>query len=443
MHKHWLRYGTAAEQKHMIEYKNSYDGIVINASMLAHTSKSIAKFMHNEANSKPYFIDPMTHAFQHDLGKIKNEHNEIKTSIKKLIDEYGSPIKEKIEKDQPVKKDDFTVANLSNFVLNVLGFQYKHIFASLEDELKEYVEFMGEYKKPEWLIAPYFYMTKLNYSQWMSLNEELINKSLEHKEEYNLDIFAQLVIDKSFLVDKQLMSRVIDKYSSADGIIYWIDGLDETECSKEELKAIVNFVKQYKAKNPDKTIISLYGGYFSQLLLKYDLSGVVHGLEYGETRGVVPVGGGIPRSKFYLPALRKRISGSIIAPIVYHEASNAEEFYEKICNCEICKKNIQKECNTKNEVLENFDKKYLLSKPIEINYKNGSSRATEFPLQDSKIQCLYHYLEVKYEEFERIERMDTSTLLGELIDAKEKFEQYFSIDEIVYLEKWVDVLKDD
>jgi len=65
----------------MIGYKDKYDGIVINASMLAHTSKSIARFMHSEGNNKPYFIDPMTHAFQHDLEKIRNDKGNIKSSI--------------------------------------------------------------------------------------------------------------------------------------------------------------------------------------------------------------------------------------------------------------------------------------------------------------------------------------------------------------------------
>lgn len=443
MHKHWLRYGTAAEQKHMIKYKDKYDGIVINASMLAHTAKSISRFIHSEVNNKPYFIDPMTHAFQHDLAKIKNDKNEIKSSIEKLIEEYGNPIKEKIEKGQPVKIDDFNSNNLSDFTLSVLGFQYKHIFASLEDDLKEYVEYMGDYKKPEFLIAPYFYMTKLNSSQWLPLNEKLINKSLEHKDEFSKQIFAQLVIDKSFLMDANLMSIVIDKYSKVDGLIYWIDDFDETTASKEELSVILKFVKDYKMKNPNKTIISLYGGYFSQLLLKYDLSGVVHGLEYGEMRAVIPVGGGIPRSKFYLPALRKRINGSVIAPIVFYESNNAKEFYEKICNCVICKNNIKQDINTKNEVLKSFDEKYLLSKPIEINYKNGSSRATEFPLIESKIQCLYHYLEVKYKEFEKIDKIEISSLLSELINDRDDFEQYFSVDEIAYIDRWVDVLKDD
>ncbi len=442
MYKHWLRYGTAAEQKHMIEYKDKYSGIVINASMLAHTSQSIARFMHSEVNNKSFFIDPMTHAFQHDLAKIKNDNNDIKSSIQKLIDYYGSPIKEKIELGQPVKRSDFTDKNLSNFVLHVLDFQYRHIEVSLEDELKEYIEFMGGYRKPEWLVAPYFYMTKLNYKQWLSLNEELINKSLELRKEYNLDIYAQVVIDKSFLIDENLMSLLIDKYSNVDGLVYWVDGFDETTASREELNAIVEFVKSYKAKNPNKTIISLYGGYFSQLLLKYGLNGVVHGLEYGETRGVMPVGGGIPRSKFYLPAMRKRISGNIIASIVHYEVNNAEEFYEKICDCTICQANIKKKFKTKDTVLENFDEKYLASKPIVIEYKNGSSRATEFPLQESKIQCLYHYLEVKYKEFEEIENLKISNLLNELVDAKNKFEQYFSIDEIAYLDRWVDVLKD-
>ncbi len=441
MYKHWLRYGTAAEQKHMIEYKDKYDGIAINASMLAHTSKSIARFMYDEVNKKPYFIDPMTHAFQHDLGKITNDKGEIKASIQKLIDKYGIPIKEKIAKGQPVKKDDFTEENISTFTKNILNFQFSHIFASLSDELKPYVEYMGDTKKPEWLISPYFYMTRLNYKNWYPLNKKLILESLKYKKQYNSNIYAQLVIDKDLLLDKVFMSEILNDYSMSDGLIYWIDNFDETRVTEEELEAVYSFVKNYKLKNPDKEIYSLYGGYFSQLLLTFGLNGVVHGLEYGESRGVVPVGGGIPRSKFYLPALKKRIAGNVMAPIVHFESANANEFYQNICNCVICKKNIKEISTTRNEVTSNFSEKYLASKPIKINYKNGSSRATEFPLQESKIQCLYHYLEVKYDEFEEIETLDIIDLLKNLEKAKKEFEQYFSIDEIAYLSKWVNVLK--
>lgn len=445
MYKHWLRYGTAAEQKHMIEYKNKYEGIVINASMLAHTSKSIAKFMHNEVNNKPFFIDPMTHAFQHDLGKIQNDKGEIKSSIQKLINQYGEPIKTKIEKGQPVKKDDFTDENILEFVEHVLDFQYRHIFASLDSELRPYVEYMGGNKLPEWLISPYFYMTKLNYTKWFLVNKELISKSMIYKKEYKLDVYAQLVIDKNLLVDETIMSEIIDSYSEADGLIYWIDSFDETSASLDELKAIFNFIYKYKSQNPSKPIYSLYGGYFSQLLMKFGLTGVVHGLEYGENRGVAPVGGGIPRSKFYLPALRKRIAGNMMAPIVHYEARNADEFYQNICDCLICKKNIEETSIEREQVTDNFSKKYLASKAVEIKYKdpNRANRASEYPLQESKIECLHHYLEVKYKEFSQIEKISISKLLEELKEAKIRFGQYFSIDEIAYLDRWVDVLKDD
>ena len=42
---------------------------------------------------------------------------------------------------------------------------------------------MGDYKKPEFLVAPYFYMTKLNSSQWLPLNEKLI-KIVEKKRKF-------------------------------------------------------------------------------------------------------------------------------------------------------------------------------------------------------------------------------------------------------------------
>ena len=102
---------------------------------------------------------------------------------------------------------------------------------------------MNAGKKPEWLIAPYFYMTEHNYNSWYELNKELMIKSLELKSEYDLDIYAQIVIDKKLLLNGNRMTEILNSFSGADGLIYWIDDFDETSASMEELKAIYQFIK--------------------------------------------------------------------------------------------------------------------------------------------------------------------------------------------------------
>ncbi|MBF0520907.1 MAG: hypothetical protein HQK92_14440, partial [Nitrospirae bacterium] len=300
---HFLRYGTSSEQKYMASYQHTYDGIAINGNMLAHISKSISLFVHKDIG-KEFFIDPMTHSFQHETEKISSASGRIKSSIKKLIEIYGNPLKLILDEFRPITATDFNTNNIPKFVATVLGFQKDHIRRSLDEEYSDYIDYLEISKEPIFLIAPYFYMqSDRTFDDWFSLNSRMINESIKLKAEYKKDIFAELVIDKKLLCDEDKINKILKTYSDSkiDGLLYWINGFDETQATVDELSAVKDFVVKYKRSNPNKKIISLYGGYFSELLMGISnaLDGVVHGLEYGESREVVPVGGGIPISKYY------------------------------------------------------------------------------------------------------------------------------------------------
>ena len=70
--RHFLRYGTNAEQKHFHTdgLETLYDAVVINANMIAFSPDTIANFIVKKTVSKPFFIDPITHAFQHNQSFI-------------------------------------------------------------------------------------------------------------------------------------------------------------------------------------------------------------------------------------------------------------------------------------------------------------------------------------------------------------------------------------
>jgi hypothetical protein len=416
---HFLRYGTAAEQRYMREFQHTYDCVAINGSMLAHISKGISVFMHRDLDKK-FLVDPMTHSFQHRLDKIQNSAGEIKSSIKKLIDIYGTPISTFISR-RPVRNDDFNRNNIPLFVRRVLDFQYVHLKENLDREYAEYVEYLSLYREPMLLIAPYFYMQKDTFNQWYELNLKLIEEAVRQKDAYKKNIFAQLVIDKKILGDKEKVRKIINDYSKADGLIYWIDGFDETEADIEELDAVKFLVGLYKKTYPTKQIISLYGGYFSELLLRLGLDGVVHGLEYGESRDVVPVGGGIPLSKYYLPAIRKRIpAATMLRLLKVLRVRTPAQFHSEICKCRVCRINVKKN-------IESDFNKFIKSKPdpVLIRYKkSGRIREVFYPERESKELCLFHYLEVKNDEFKAIKRDGINEQLLKLRHAHKKYNQY-------------------
>jgi hypothetical protein len=438
MHKnHFVRYGTAAEQKYMREYQHTYDGIAINGTILAHIPKAISAFMHKDVNKK-FFVDPMTHSFQHELDKITSAKGEIKSSIKKLIEAYGEPINIISNKNRPIKNTDFTTKNKKSFVQNVLLFQDQHIMRNIDEEYREYIEYNPTLRRePSFLIAPYFYLKQSSIDSWLDLNTELLEIALTLKKKFNnKDVYAQVVIDKRLLLNASKIDDLINKYSIADGLLYWIDGLDETDSSKDELKSIRNLINKYKKKNPTKRIISLYGGYFSELLLNDGLYGIVHGLEYGETRDVVPVGGGIPLSKYYLPELRKRIPAARMLSLLKSlKIDTIEKFHDEICNCKVCKKVVNSKVVDFNDFIRSKPE------PKTIRYSSGRVRQIYYPERESKELCLFHYLEIKNAEIKRIKKEKKETLIKDLNNSYKKYIKFFSEDEINYLNLWAEVVE--
>ena len=436
--KHYLRYGTAAEQKYMKEYRHTYDGVAINGTMLAHNSRSISAFLHKDLTGKALIIDPMTHAFQHDLEKIQNQYGEIKSSVGKLVDLYGEPVTTAISRFRPVAPADFTEQNIDGFINNILNFQMEHLKVKLDEKFQEYIQFFGLYQEPSILIAPYFYLTPDNIDKWLSLNCQLLERSMRLKGDFHKPIFAQLVIHRDLLVDQQRRAELLSCLSLADGLLYWIDGLDETKASIDELTAVKSLVTEYKRDNPDKAIISLYGGYFTELLLKFGLSGIIHGLEYGENREVVPVGGGIPQSKYYLPPIKKRIPAPTMLRILnFYGITSPDKFFAEICDCRECKKTI------KSTPIDADFNEFIKVKPEPkiIRYKkSGNIREMSLPARESKEKCLFHYLEVKNKEINAVFKKSTKSLLSALLESHDKYTDYFYEGEVDHLKKWYTVL---
>ena len=432
---HFVRYGTAAEQKYMREYQHTYDGIAINGTILAHIPKAISAFMHKDVNKK-FFVDPMTHSFQHELDKIKNTKGEIKSSIRKLIQAYGEPIDIILQNNRPVKNTDFNSNNKKSFVQNVLLFQYQHITSNIDEEYRDYIEYDPTLRRePSFLIAPYFYLKQNSLDAWLDLNIELLKIAINKKRNFNdKDVYAQVVIGKRLLLDENKIDDLIKRYSIADGLLYWIDGLDETDTNENELQGIRNLINKYMKQNPTKRIISLYGGYFSELLLKDGLYGIVHGLEYGETRDVVPVGGGIPLSKYYLPELKKRIPAAMMLSLLkFLKIETPQIFHDQICKCKVCKKEISSDINDFNNFIKSKPE------PKTIRYNSGRVRQIYYPERESKELCLFHYLEVKNEEIKGIKRKSKKDLIKDLDESFKKYIKYFSEDEIDYLKLWAKV----
>ncbi len=460
---HILRYGTAAEKTHLEKAISSYDYLGINGNSAAYVAGAISKFIVEKFFSKPdkgFFIDPITYAFQNEIKLLKKRSKAtgmetIKKSVRMLIEEYGSPIN-KVEADIPVAVSDFDDEVRKTFCHNVLKFQYDLVFNHIEkNDLQKYLDYavLGDKKlfpqlRPKFLIAPYFYLNSNNesFQQWLNLNINFIHlaKKVSRDKCNDSEVFAQVVISKETLMDSFALSRIVDAYKNVpcDGFTVWIDDLNEHDASFEELS---RFVKLLKGLN-HKPVYNMYGGYFSVLLTHKQiglLAGVSHGLEYGESRKVYPVGGGIPISKYYYFPLHQRMDFTKAYYLLTSENiidtskidwGTAEKYYKEICKCEQCKKVIR------NEMI-NFVE--FESKEFYEVHRNDQVLRRKKASLDTKQNCLYHYLLCKKMEFKRVSNKSLPVLLDEMKQQKCRYMNYEALkkSELDYIDTWIRTIK--
>jgi hypothetical protein len=452
--KHILRYGTNAEQKYFCinGLDKLYDTIAINANIIAFSPAALANFVVKKTMQKPFFIDPLTHAFQHIQSFICDDSGvKIKKSISKLIDLYGDVLKDRICEQEgkdyiPKKKlspEEIDHAFIVSFTQHVLDFQKNVSKEKKADEYKAYIDFANKYSidkvetklDPEFIVAPYFYLDNIS---WLDKNIELINQAKEIESEQK--VFAQIVLNKRFLEkfamddDADDLNKIIDRYAScpADGFLVWIDNYSEHAEVSKSLKAYINLLKGIR-NGKNRKVYSLYGSYFSIMLTHSEigiLDGVCHGLEYGEARSVVPVGGGIPTAQFYFFPLHKRIKEAEMFNFLTRD--EVKNFHNEICDCKVCKELM----GNADDFSVKFSENYGNTEEMRIKGRSGGFITRHYPSTKTKDHSLQHYLHMKRKEFYNIANMPLNDIKKELEHCFTKYQEYFNQDDFWHLSEW-------
>ena len=462
---HILRYGTVAEKAHLEKAISAYDYLSINGNTAAYVSTAIAGFVVDKFFTKPdkgFFIDPITYAFQKEIRLLKSEskatgEKKIKKSVEKLIDKYGYPV-DKVRKDVSIEPSDFRVdADKEPFCRRVLDFQYNLVNEHLkENDLEKYLDYVAPNGtesipqfRPKFLIAPYFFLDldDSNYEQWLGLNLDFIKIAAQQAQELfdGCPVFAQIVISKSLFENRAKLDGLAEAYnhSNCNGITIWVDDLNEHESSYQDLRGFVYLLQKLHGTRP---IYNMYGGYFSVLLTNKRiqlLNGVSHGLEYGESRKVYPVGGGIPVSKYYFYPLHQRLDFTKAFYLLEHTGAidisldnwgSPSKYYHEVCRCGQCQKIIKEDMIN---FVEFESKDYY-----EIRIKDRVQRRKKAS-SDTKENCLYHYLLCKKKEFLRVGKNSLADLLADLATQKEQYTHCTALvdGELDYMDTWQRVLK--
>ena len=434
-----MTFSTFSEQRFFAyPNKHSIKGVVVNANMVAYAPDGLAVFLMERTANPTYIIDPQTHAFQHDPAAIRNKEGEVKSSIHSLSQHLGEPVASCVIDERPLRPADFTDdAILKDFVGRCLTFQRTALSVAMAQcDANKYIAQTQQQLEPYALLSPYFYLTERSAPEWLPVCLRLAQAAADAKNHNKL--YVPLVLNKAALVNTAIRSAIAARFKNinCDGFTIWIDDLNEHESSSTLLTAFRNLALQLRA-NGARDVLNLHGGYFSILagsaLGNNAFSGVAHGPEFGEFRSVVPVGGGIPIARYYVPQLHTRIRYREAADMFRRKGwlKTAAAFHENVCSCEICKSVIDGDPG-------NFVK-FGASNAKLVKRGRGYVRM-DFPTTQTKENCLCHYLERKHLEYAASAAGDAQ-LIADLDKGIADFEGTFGSEAVEHLYTWKRVFR--
>lgn len=430
-----LRYNTGTDKKAFVKFKNDFDAVIFNATIVAYSGAAIADLVSVHKNQ--YIIDPQTHILQHNVHAImskKPQNGEfcIKKSVRKYLEQLPSRVLEIVANERRPLSVTEIRDMVNDLTENVYEFETKYVDKFIEKkEYNKYLKYINAGPAPKVIIAPYFMLKKdmsdKECSEIFQLNRMYMERFLEiHKaNKENWPTAAQLVMDKEILTDEKLIERIYESYKELEFEYFfiWINDFSSWDCSSEEKRCFYELLCLLNEMR--KKPVMSYGGYDSIFLcnkeVKPRLYGVAQSVGYGEARAITPVGGGLPVNKYYFRPLHKRMrfdeALNILMDAGYFDAEkgndeHAADYYENICDCDQCYEVIQNDIN-------NFTA-YNQSVPFIVKARFGDIKRNR-PTQEATLIAAFHFLFSKKKEWQDVENYSLAELQDMLISDYEIF----------------------
>jgi hypothetical protein len=421
----YLRVGILGERM-FFEDARLYEGILAGANLVVGFPNGVASFLTTGPRaSKPYWVDPMTHAFAQDTGSIrkrmKSGEEKLRETIVKLAARLGSPFQEHVGR-RPLKAADFSEQSVMTACADrVMAFQVSWLDETLNDEsVRRYID--PQERTPAFLVAPYFHVPFGREDEWAKLNCDLAALAAERARGAGIPVMALLCLSRDLLCSEGI-DGIVSQYGQlpVDAVGLWVAALDESRMSLQEAQRLRQIVHGLSTApgGGGRQVLRVYAGYYSMLLAHDGVTGVTYGPGYGEERDVAPVGGGWPVPKFYHPHLHVRMdplqAGRIRPP-------TAAEYYKSVCDCETCREAI-------GDKIDNFERAYLKLKPSATSGKmmvDPEARRTH----------ALHFLRARDEERRVILVSSRAELARRLREAAEAYARHLGDAAVQYLRVW-------
>lgn len=445
-----IRLGSHAEKEYVVKLDRFLDGLIVGANLFEATPGATASLLLRVgAKNTRLYVDPMTYAYgayvdpaigsiREDLDWIKSEQSrkdssgrkisvrDFKRSYRNLSERLGDPFVQAVRNSKAVTPSDFFDEKIrATLCKNVVQYQIDRMTKELEkdEELKDYLD---DVPQPAAVFAPYFYVEPSSTTDWLNTNLDLMRTTAML--DPDIPVHGVLCADANHLKDAALLDRLAKDLPETGivGIWLWFSEFFEETADENTLTAYRNLVATLAER---LEVHAMHGGLFSLLLSEYGMTGVSHGIGYGEQKNVVPViGQSIPMVRYYLPSLARRLAiPTIERAFSALEIKTPTDFHERVCGCAVCKGIVSASLDE----FSSFGDMYF-SRPT-------ATRQAQTPAAAKR--CRFHFLLARIRERDDIRDTEFKVLLSRLRDAKQTWGTQPSLrNESDHLEKWLNVL---
>ena len=446
-----IRLGSHAEKEYVVKLDQFLDGLIVGANLFEATPGATASLLLRVGAKRTHlYVDPMTYAYgayvdptsgtvRNDLDWIKSDQikkrpsgtketiRDFKRSYRALAERLGPPLGEAVRNSAAVSPEVLLDPGIRSSLCNsVVQYQLSRMNIELkkDEELKDYIE---EAPRPAAVFAPYFYVEPSQSADWLDANFRMMETTAAL--DLGCPVHAILCADVRHLSDEQIIHRLRVELpkTGISGVWLWFSGFYEDAASEGTLRSYRALVQALSDK---LEVHAMHGGLFSLLLSKCGMTGVSHGMGYGEQKNVVPViGQSIPMVRYYLPPVARRLG----VPDIEHTFSalgirTTRDFHSLICDCAVCKGIV----STSLDEFSAFGDMYF-SRP-------SATRRAQTPAAAKR--CRFHFLLARLRERSDIRRLDLSALVRRLREADQVWGAQPSLREhATHLRRWADVLE--
>lgn len=355
-----LRIGSHAEKEYFEKLAKSLDAIFFGGNLLEITPAATSSLLLNLRAKRggaqlPFYLDPMTYGFgpyidpetgrqRMDMDALKSDQAEVRGSKKKvrrikesyrsLAVEFGGSFESAVNTSAAVDPFILNPTQRDAMCESVVRYQLNRIPDILrgDDFLKEHADGCA----PAAVFAPYFYIDQKWADDGITTAVDLCRRTAAMKPA--VPVQAIVCASQSLLRSAAPLDRLKKELPATGiaGVWLWFNGFDELEAPLDDLVAFRGLVQSLASK---MQVFNLHGGYFSLLLTHDGLSGISHGVGYGERKEVAQViGEAAPTVRYYLPPIWKRIGvPDVQRCFAYLGIKTPADFFSKVCGCTICK----------------------------------------------------------------------------------------------------------